>query len=91
MALSKEAKERLIIALTSRATGKEVADAIESADKQAEAVAELGALTAVGSTDGSGGAGDAALAADVDARLESVQEKLDELIAALVDAKIVAE
>lgn len=42
MALSKEAKERLIIALTSKTAGKEVADAIDAgANAQAAAVAEI--------------------------------------------------
>lgn len=43
----------------------------------------LGALAPVGSTDGSGGGGDAALAADVDARLAAMQAKIDEALAAL--------
>lgn len=46
-------------------------------------VADLGAQAAVGTTDGSGGAGDAALAADVDARIAAMQAKIDELNAAL--------
>lgn len=39
MALSKEAKERLIIALTSKKVGKEVADAIDAGANQAFPVA----------------------------------------------------
>lgn len=56
---------------------------------QAAAVADLGALAAVGSTDGSGGAGDAALAADVDARFLAVQGKIDALLGALRTAAII--
>ena len=43
----------------------------------------LGVLAPIGTTDGLGNGGDAAVAADVEARLQDLQQKLDELLLAL--------
>lgn len=52
--------------------------------------AAIGALAPVGTTDGSGGAGDAALATDVDTRLGTLQAKVDAVISAMVTAGLMA-
>jgi len=86
MALSKEAKERLAVALAHRKSANEVIAAIEAgANAQAANVADL-SVAPVGTTDGSGGAGDAALAADVDARFDDVEAKINDLLAKMQTA-----
>jgi len=74
----------------SKVSGLVSALAAKLTASQAANVAALGALAAVGTTDGSGGAGDAALATDVDARLLDLQAKIDAEIAALKTAGIQA-
>jgi hypothetical protein len=91
MALSKAARKRLEVAMARRAEAQEVADAIDAGgNAQAAAIAALGAQSAVGTTDGSGGAGDAALATDVNSRVQAIQQKLDAVIAALKAAGLMA-
>lgn len=90
MAISQKAKKRFEAAMTRRAEAKEIIDAIEQGGTgvpQADAVAALGALDPVTEV----GDDDAALAADVDARLTQLQAKVDELTAALKDAGLMAE
>lgn len=91
MALSDEAKRRLELAAVSKEYGQEIATAIDSgSNPQASSVSALGTTTDIGSTDGSGGAGDAALAADVESRLDAIEAKVDEVIAALKAAGLMA-
>ena len=91
MALSDKARKGLRLALVSKELGDEVSDAIDSgANDQAADVAALGALASVGTTDGSGGAGDAALATDVDSNFSDVQSKIDEILTSLKNAGIMA-
>ena len=81
MALSAKARKRLEVALARRAEAQEIADAIDAgSNAQADNVADL-SIAAVGTTDGSGGAGDAALAADVDSRFNDVEAKINDLLA----------
>lgn len=91
MALSKKATDALERAFTDQDASDEVKAAIESgANPQASSVAPLGSTTDIGTTDGSGGAGDAALAADTESRLDAVEAKVDEVIAALKAAGLMA-
>ena len=88
--LSKDAKERLVIALTDEKIGKEVADAIEGGDNAAALAA---AAAAQDDADAAQGDADTALArqaaavADIadpsTASAEDVANKVNELMAAL--------
>lgn len=88
MALSKELRERLVVALTDRPLAKQLADAIDAAgNAQAANVADI-SLAAVGTTDGTGS--DAALAADVDSRLQDIETKINDILEALQDAGLMS-
>lgn len=78
--LSQEARDRLIIALTSRSKGNEVANAIESAlvASPAEAVADVAVV-------------DASDLATAIALANANKAKINELLGALRDAGILAE
>jgi hypothetical protein len=80
MALSDKSKLYLKYAITSQEVADEV---VASLDKQAAAVAALGATSNLVGTDGSGGAGDAAPLAGTESRLDALEGKVDALIAAL--------
>lgn len=67
----------------SQKAAKTYVDAQTALRAFAVTTAALGVQAAVGTTDGAGGAGDAALASDVDARILAIQGKLDALIADL--------
>lgn len=88
MALSKEARERLIIALTSRPVGKEVADAIDSgSNQQAADVADI----VVGTVSGVDGTGNnAASVSDTQDELDALGDKINDILAALRAAGIMA-
>jgi hypothetical protein len=87
MALSDRAKDALRIALAQQDRADEVISMIESgANPVASAVSAIGTTSDIGTTNGSGGAGDAALATDVETRLDQVEAKVDEVIAALKNA-----
>lgn len=91
MALSERAKEALRRAVTDDESADELQVAIDSgSNPQAAAVAALGATVNVGTTDGSGGAGDAALAVDTESRLDTIEAKVDAVIAALKAAGLMA-
>lgn len=80
MALSDKAKQYLEYALTSQEVADEV---VTSLDKQAEAVAAIGATVNLVGTDGAGAAGDAAPLVGTENRLDAIEAKVDALIAAL--------
>lgn len=91
MALTSEQRRVLRIALADKDIADAVSDMIDSGGNPVAAnVAALGATVDVGTTDGSGGAGDAALAADVESRLDTIEAKIDAVIASLVAAGIMA-
>lgn len=92
MALSQKAKKRFEAAMAKRAEAQEIIAAIEAGgNPQAASVAALGALAAVGAVDvADAGPADVALAADVDARVGSLQGKIDAVIAALKAAGLMA-
>lgn len=89
--LSERAKEALRRAVTDDESADEIRAALESSTgSQALNVADIGVTADIGTTDGSGGAGDAALAADVEARLDTIEGKVDAIIDALVAAGLMA-
>lgn len=91
MALSKRAKDALARAFTDQDSTDEVTSMIEAgANPVATAVTALGSTSDIGTTDGSGGAGDAALATDTESRLDAVEAKVDEVISALKSAGLMA-
>lgn len=93
MALSAKAKKRLEVAMARRAEANEVIGAIDAPGSLnvAASVAALGALAAVGAVDvADAGPADVALSADVDARVASLQAKIDAVIAALKAANLMA-
>lgn len=91
MALSLKAQEAIRRAVTDDIAKDEIVEAIDSgSNPQAAAVAALGATVDIGTTDGSGGAGDAALAADTESRLDAIEAKIDAVISALKTAGLMA-
>lgn len=80
MSLSEKSKQYLEYALTSQEVADEVVAALE---KQADSVAAIGATVDLVGTDGAGGAGDAAPLAETESRLDTVEAKIDSVIAAL--------
>lgn len=91
MALSKRAQDALERAVTDQSSADELKAAINAgANPQAAAVTAIGTTSDIGTTDGSGGAGDAALAADVESRMDAVEAKIDAVIAALKAAGLMA-
>lgn len=102
MALSSEARRRMVLAMVSKEFGQEVADAIDSgSNAQADNVAELGATTDLSAVSGTYGNATEPTGAEVDAtvqasvdevedRLDAIEAKVDELLAALVAAEIMA-
>jgi hypothetical protein len=89
MALSAAARRRLEVAMAHRATSVEVADAIDNGgNPQAAAVAALGVTTDLTGVDGVGD--NAADLATTEARLDDIEAKVDELIAALKSAGVMA-
>lgn len=89
MALSAKAKRRIEVALARRAEALEVIAAIESgANPKAATVAAFGATAPVGTTDGTGG--DAAVAADVELRLDAIESKINAILTALKNAGLMA-
>jgi len=92
MALSKRTKDIMIVAMADKKAANELADAVAAgSNPQATSVAALGALADVGFVDVADvGPADLALAADVDARISSVQGKIDAVIAALKAAGLMA-
>lgn len=90
MALSKKAKEAIRRAVTEDKAADELIAALEAAaDEQAAFASDL-SVANVGSTDGSGGAGDAALAADVDSRFNDVEAKVNDILDKLQAAGLMA-
>ena len=89
MSLSKKAKEVLVVAVANKSVGDEIADAIDAgSNDQAAAVAVIGATTDLTGVDGTGS--NAADLATTEARLDVVEAKIDEVIAALKAAGIMA-
>lgn len=89
MALSSKLRRLLVIALGDKVEGANLADAIDSgANDQAAAVAALGVTTDLTGVDGSGN--NAADLVTTEARLDDIEAKVDELIAALKAAGIMA-
>ncbi|NIU02217.1 MAG: hypothetical protein GWN01_15345 [Nitrosopumilaceae archaeon] len=92
--LTDKARKALEIALASSqaspaSVAKEIADAIDSgSNPQAAAVAELGTTTDLTGVDGTGN--NAADLATTEARLDAVEAKVDEVIAALKAAGLMA-
>lgn len=85
MALSAKAKRRIEVALARRAEALEVIAAIESgANQQAAAVADAGTITGTYAIPAE------PTGAEVDATVQVVADKVDELLAALRAAGIVA-
>ena len=97
MALSKDAKYRLEVAIADRRAAKELADAIEAgSNPQAASVAALGATTdlpAVAAVFADLAAARSAVEAQrsgAEGRLDAVEAKIDEVIAALKAAGLMA-
>jgi hypothetical protein len=90
MALSQELRKRLVIALTDRFVGKELADAIDAMHVIAPAahVAPIGATVDLVGVDGVGD--NAAPLVGTEARLDAIEAKIDALIASLIAASIVS-
>jgi hypothetical protein len=91
MALSKKARSILEIATTHRVVAKEIADAIDAGGASAPVAASVALIPAsadIGVTDGV--AGDAAIAADVEARMDAVEVKINAVISALKAAGLMA-
>lgn len=85
MSLSSKAKEVLIVAVANKSVGEEISAAIDSgANDQAASVAAIGVTTDL--TD----VGGAADLATTEARLDVIEAKIDEVIAALKAAGIMA-
>ncbi len=90
--LSEKVRKILIVAMANKAAAKELADAVDNGgNPQAATVAALGVMAPVGVVDvADAGPADVAIAADVDARLASLQAKIDAVIAALKAAGLMA-
>lgn len=90
MALSTKAKKRLEVAMARRAEAAEVAAAIDAlhAVAPAASVAALGTTTNLVGVDGAGS--NAAPLVGTEARLDAIEAKIDELLAALVAAGLMA-
>lgn len=87
MALSEKAKKRLEVAMARRAEANEVIAAIDNGtNAQAASVAAMGATSALVGVDGT--ASNAAPLAGTEARLDAIEAKIDEVIAALKAATI---
>jgi 2-keto-3-deoxy-L-rhamnonate aldolase RhmA len=88
MALSDKARKRFEVAMARRQEAEEILDKIES---QAASVAAVGALASVASVDvANAGPVQVATQAGVNARLLTLQAKIDEVIAALKAAGLMA-
>lgn len=87
MAFSKDLKTRLQVALAEPAAASELESAVDAADKQAAAVADI-SLPAVTGVDGTGS--NAASKADVDARLSTIEAKINDLLTKLEAAGLLA-
>lgn len=87
MAFSQDLKTRLLVALAEPAAATELEAAVEEADKQAAAVADI-SLAVVTGVDGTGN--NAASKADVDARLSTIQTKINDILTKLEDAGLMA-
>lgn len=89
MSLSKKAKEVLVVAVANKSVGEEIADAIDAgSNDQAGAVAAIGATVDLVGVDGT--ASNAAPLVGTEARLDVIEAKIDEVIAALKAAGIMA-
>ena len=80
MSLSPEAREILIVAMANRAKANEVADAIDAIEAAA-VVAAIGTTTDLVGVDGT--ASNAAPLVETESRLDVVEAKIDEVIAAI--------
>ncbi len=86
MALSSKAKKRFEVAMARRAEAQEIIDAIEAGgNAQAEAVADAGTIA------GTYANGAEPTGAEVDATVQEVADKVDEILAALRAAGLMAE
>ena len=86
MKLNTDTRHRLATALTSVEAAAEVADAVEKGAKEAANIAAIGPTTNLRSDNL------ANLAADAEARLDTIEAKLDSLLLALKGAgKMVAD
>ena len=91
MSLSEKTKEILVVAMANKKAAEEVAAAIDSgSNPQAASVSAIGTTAALVGTDGSAGAGDAAPLAETESRLDTVESKIDAVIAALKAAGLMA-
>jgi len=89
MALSKQAKEILVVALANAKVAKEVSDAIDAgSNEQAASVTALSAYVPVTGVDGTGS--NAASKANVDTQLSAVYTKINAILTALKNAGIMA-
>lgn len=89
MALAQRTQHALKVALGSKARGAEVAAAVASGvGAPADLVAAIGASTNLTGVDGTGD--NAADLATTEARLDAIEAKVNELIAALKDAGLVS-
>jgi len=89
MALSTKAKAAMRIALASKELGDEVSSAIDSgSNPQAASVAAIGATADLVGVDGSGS--NAAPLVETESRLDAAEGKIDEVIAALKAAGLMA-
>jgi hypothetical protein len=90
MALSSRTKDIIEVALADRKAATELSSAVDAGgNTQAAFVANL-SVAAVTTTDGSGGAGDAALATSVDSRFDDVETKVNAILTALKNAGLMA-
>lgn len=89
MALSAKAKKRLEVAMARRAEANEVIAAIEAgANAKAASVAAIGATSNLVGVDGTGS--NAAPLAGTEARLDTIEAKVDAILSALKAAGLMA-
>lgn len=89
MALSKNTKKRIEVALARRAEANELIAAVEAgANAQAATVAAFGATTNLTGVDGTGN--NAADLATTEARLDAIESKINAILAALKAAGLMA-
>ena len=89
MSLSTKAKEVLTVAVANKSVSEEISAAIDAgSNDQAGTVAAIGTTTDLTGVDGTGS--NAADLATTEARLDVIEAKIDEVIAALKAASIMA-
>lgn len=92
MALSREAREILIVAMANRAKANEIADAIDAIEaallSPAAAVAAIGTTSNLVGVDGTGS--NAAPLVETESRLDTIEAKIDAVIAALKASGLMA-